>query len=203
MNLLWLSSRMELRCVIAVIRHGDRTPKQKMKMEVRNPMWVTCVVRVKSAQHQISVLITYNMPLYLSFLFRFFDLFEKYGGYKTGKLKLKKPKQLQVTVTGGLIRHLLSACFTLCSPWTVLQEVLDITRQLLADLGQHNDCEIEEKKSKLEQLKTVLEMWVHLQMASCKVPGRSHFLDLFRSLSPTKCFSESQVWLLVLSLVKS
>lgn len=30
-------------------------------------------------------------------LSRFFDLFEKYGGYKTGKLKLKKPKQLQVT----------------------------------------------------------------------------------------------------------
>uniref|UniRef100_A0A8C7TJT7 Inositol hexakisphosphate and diphosphoinositol-pentakisphosphate kinase n=1 Tax=Oncorhynchus mykiss TaxID=8022 RepID=A0A8C7TJT7_ONCMY len=54
---------MELRCVIAIIRHGDRTPKQKMKMEVRNPM--------------------------------FFELFDKYGGYKTGKLKLKKPKQLQ------------------------------------------------------------------------------------------------------------
>uniref|UniRef100_A0A4W5MUZ9 Inositol hexakisphosphate and diphosphoinositol-pentakisphosphate kinase n=1 Tax=Hucho hucho TaxID=62062 RepID=A0A4W5MUZ9_9TELE len=53
---------MELRCVIAIIRHGDRTPKQKMKMEVRNPM--------------------------------FFELFDKYGGYKTGKLKLKKPKQL-------------------------------------------------------------------------------------------------------------
>lgn len=35
LNLLF---RMELRCVIAVIRHGDRTPKQKMKMEVRNPM---------------------------------------------------------------------------------------------------------------------------------------------------------------------
>lgn len=28
--------------------------------------------------------------------FRFFDLFEKYEGYKSGKLKLKKPKQLQV-----------------------------------------------------------------------------------------------------------
>ncbi|XP_020497071.2 inositol hexakisphosphate and diphosphoinositol-pentakisphosphate kinase 2 isoform X6 [Labrus bergylta] len=102
---------MELRCVIAVIRHGDRTPKQKMKMEVRNPM--------------------------------FFDLFEKYGGYKTGKLKLKKPKQLQ--------------------------EVLDITRQLLVELGQHNDCEIEEKKSKLEQLKTVLEMYGHFSGINRKV----------------------------------
>ncbi|XP_073715372.1 inositol hexakisphosphate and diphosphoinositol-pentakisphosphate kinase 2 isoform X23 [Misgurnus anguillicaudatus] len=102
---------MELRCVIAVIRHGDRTPKQKMKMEVRNPM--------------------------------FFEIFEKYGGYKTGKLKLKKPKQLQ--------------------------EVLDITRILLADMGQHTDCEIEEKKSKLEQLKTVLEMYGHFSGINRKV----------------------------------
>ncbi|TSK28087.1 Inositol hexakisphosphate and diphosphoinositol-pentakisphosphate kinase 1 [Bagarius yarrelli] len=102
---------MELRCVIAVIRHGDRTPKQKMKMEVRNAL--------------------------------FFDLFEEYGGYKTGKLKLKKPKQLQ--------------------------EVLDIARQLLAELGQHTDCEIEEKKSKLEQLKTVLEMYGHFSGINRKV----------------------------------
>uniref|UniRef100_A0A087XAF8 Inositol hexakisphosphate and diphosphoinositol-pentakisphosphate kinase n=1 Tax=Poecilia formosa TaxID=48698 RepID=A0A087XAF8_POEFO len=102
---------MELRSVIAVIRHGDRTPKQKMKMEVRNPM--------------------------------FFDLFEKYEGYKTGKLKLKRPKQLQ--------------------------EVLDITRQLLIELGQRNDCEIEEKKSKLEQLKTVLEMYGHFSGINRKV----------------------------------
>ncbi|KFO05482.1 Inositol hexakisphosphate and diphosphoinositol-pentakisphosphate kinase 1, partial [Balearica regulorum gibbericeps] len=80
---------MELRCVIAVIRHGDRTPKQKMKMEVKHP--------------------------------RFFELFEKYDGYKTGKLKLKKPEQLQ--------------------------EVLDIARQLVVDLGTHSDCEIEERKS--------------------------------------------------------
>lgn len=33
----------------------------------------------------------------LSLFNRFFELFDKYGGYKTGKLKLKKPKQLQVT----------------------------------------------------------------------------------------------------------
>ncbi|XP_029798512.1 inositol hexakisphosphate and diphosphoinositol-pentakisphosphate kinase 2 isoform X4 [Suricata suricatta] len=102
---------MELRCVIAVIRHGDRTPKQKMKMEVR---------------HQ-----------------KFFDLFEKCDGYKSGKLKLKKPKQLQ--------------------------EVLDIARQLLMELGQNDDSEIEENKSKLEQLKTVLEMYGHFSGINRKV----------------------------------
>ncbi|CAF0737959.1 unnamed protein product [Adineta steineri] len=32
-------TRMELRCVIAVIRHGDRTPKQKMKMAVLHPLF--------------------------------------------------------------------------------------------------------------------------------------------------------------------
>ncbi|XP_062418907.1 inositol hexakisphosphate and diphosphoinositol-pentakisphosphate kinase 1 isoform X1 [Pungitius pungitius] len=113
---------MELRCVIAIIRHGDRTPKQKMKMEVRHPL--------------------------------FFELFEKYGGYKSGKLKLKKPKQLQ--------------------------EVLDIARLLLAELGQHNDCEIEEKKSKLEQLKTVLEM-----ESSLNVTQYGHFSGINRKVQLT------------------
>ncbi|XP_069840063.1 inositol hexakisphosphate and diphosphoinositol-pentakisphosphate kinase 1 isoform X5 [Dendropsophus ebraccatus] len=102
---------MELRCVIAIIRHGDRTPKQKMKMEVRHA--------------------------------RFFELFEHHDGYKTGKLKLKKPEQLQ--------------------------EVLDIARLLLTELGSHNDCEIEERKSKLEQLKTVLEMYGHFSGINRKV----------------------------------
>ncbi|XP_029428419.1 inositol hexakisphosphate and diphosphoinositol-pentakisphosphate kinase 2 isoform X2 [Rhinatrema bivittatum] len=102
---------MELRCVIAVIRHGDRTPKQKMKMEVR---------------HQ-----------------KFFDLFEKFNGNKSGKLKLKRPKQLQ--------------------------EVLDIARQLLVELGQNTDSEIEENKAKLEQMKTVLEMYGHFSGINRKV----------------------------------
>ncbi|XP_065559018.1 inositol hexakisphosphate and diphosphoinositol-pentakisphosphate kinase-like [Artemia franciscana] len=32
---------MELRCVIAVIRHGDRTSKQKIKLEVQHPLFFT------------------------------------------------------------------------------------------------------------------------------------------------------------------
>ncbi|XP_051833163.1 inositol hexakisphosphate and diphosphoinositol-pentakisphosphate kinase 1 isoform X4 [Antechinus flavipes] len=102
---------MELRCVIAIIRHGDRTPKQKMKMEVTHP--------------------------------RFFALFEKHGGYKTGKLKLKRPEQLQ--------------------------EVLDITRLLLGELEKDSRGEIEEKIGKLEQLKTVLEMYGHFSGINRKV----------------------------------
>ncbi|XP_036779535.2 inositol hexakisphosphate and diphosphoinositol-pentakisphosphate kinase 1 isoform X15 [Manis pentadactyla] len=102
---------MELRCVIAIIRHGDRTPKQKMKMEVTHP--------------------------------RFFSLFERHGGYKTGKLKLKRPEQLQ--------------------------EVLDITRLLLAELEKEPGGEIEEKTGKLEQLKSVLEMYGHFSGINRKV----------------------------------
>ncbi len=59
----YLPHRLELRCVIGIIRHGDRTPKQKMKMLVKHR--------------------------------KFFELFEELNGYKTGQLKIKKPKQLQ------------------------------------------------------------------------------------------------------------
>ncbi|OQR74506.1 inositol hexakisphosphate and diphosphoinositol-pentakisphosphate kinase-like [Tropilaelaps mercedesae] len=100
---------MELRCVIGVIRHGDRTPKQKMKMEVKNH--------------------------------KFFQLFEKHGGYKDGHIKLKKPKQLQ--------------------------EILDIARELLAH--KDFDGEVEENRSKLEQLKSVLEMYGHFSGINRKV----------------------------------
>ncbi|XP_036319985.1 inositol hexakisphosphate and diphosphoinositol-pentakisphosphate kinase isoform X2 [Rhagoletis pomonella] len=103
---------MELRCVVAVIRHGDRTPKQKMKLEVRHP--------------------------------KFFEIFDKYDGYKDGHVKLKRPKQLQ--------------------------EILDIARYLLSEIQNKSaDAEIQEKESKLEQLKNVLEMYGHFSGINRKV----------------------------------
>ncbi|XP_015434061.1 PREDICTED: inositol hexakisphosphate and diphosphoinositol-pentakisphosphate kinase 2 [Dufourea novaeangliae] len=103
---------MELRCVVAVIRHGDRTPKQKMKVEVRHP--------------------------------KFFEIFAKYDGYKHGHIKLKRPKQLQ--------------------------EILDTARSLLTEI-QHRAAgpELEEKQGKLEQLKSVLEMYGHFSGINRKV----------------------------------
>ncbi|XP_074107628.1 inositol hexakisphosphate and diphosphoinositol-pentakisphosphate kinase isoform X11 [Cotesia typhae] len=103
---------MELRCVVAVIRHGDRTPKQKMKVEVRHP--------------------------------KFFEIFKKYDGYKHGHVKLKRPKQLQ--------------------------EILDTARSLLTEI-QHRAAgpELEEKQGKLEQLKSVLEMYGHFSGINRKV----------------------------------
>lgn len=81
-------------------------------------------------------------------LTRFFEIFEKYGGNKDGHVKLKRPKQLQ--------------------------EILDIARSLLSEIEHREaDPEIEEKQGKLEQLKSVLEMWV------CRVQG---ILLIFSSL---------------------
>lgn len=102
---------MELRCVVAVIRHGDRTPKQKMKVEVRHP--------------------------------KFFEIFEKYGGRTDGHVKLKRPKQLQ--------------------------EVLDIARYLLTEIEHRTAPELTEKQAKLEQLKSVLEMYGHFSGINRKV----------------------------------
>eukprot|EP00096_Caligus_rogercresseyi_P004245 TRINITY_DN1843_c0_g1_i6.p1 TRINITY_DN1843_c0_g1~~TRINITY_DN1843_c0_g1_i6.p1 ORF type:complete len:1151 (+),score=271.91 TRINITY_DN1843_c0_g1_i6:86-3538(+) len=105
---------MELRCVVGVIRHGDRTPKQKMKLEVRHP--------------------------------KFFDIFRKYSeSHKFARIKLKKPQQLQ--------------------------EILDIVRELLEqiDRGSSESELIEEKRSKLEQIKHVLEMYGHFSGINRKV----------------------------------
>lgn len=68
----------ELRCVLAVIRHGDRTPKQKMKMKVTQE------------------------PL--------LELLRKHLDAKGKQAKLKSPSELQ--------------------------ELLDVTRALLADMDR-------------------------------------------------------------------
>lgn len=99
----------ELRCVLAVIRHGDRTPKQKMKMVVTQE------------------------PL-LALLHRYLDS-------KGKQAKLKSPNELQ--------------------------ELLDVTRQLLEELEQRQkaaaaangapDPEADELREKFRIIKTVLE----------------------------------------------
>lgn len=76
------------------------------------------------------------------FSYRFFEIFEKYDGYKHGHVKLKRPKQLQ--------------------------EILDIARFLLSEIQLKSaESEIEEKQGKLEQLKSVLEMYVLHVFARC------------------------------------
>ena len=60
------------------------------------------------------------------------ELFNKHGGPEEGCLKLKKPKQLQ--------------------------EILDITRQLLEGQEDEDLLPIHENSSKLKQMKRVLEM---------------------------------------------
>ena len=80
-------------------------------------------------------------------------MFEKYGGYKNGQLKLKKPNQLQ--------------------------EILDIARFLISEHKSDSDPEIEEKISKLEQLKAVLEMYLSfflsLNIQFCNVFSTAEF----------------------------
>ncbi len=58
----------------------------------------------------------------------------RYDGFKNKHIKLKKPQQLQ--------------------------EILDVSRELLEQInrGSAESDTIEEKKSKLEQIKNVLEM---------------------------------------------
>ena len=61
---------------------------------------------------------------------RFIELFKKYNGFDEHKLKLKRPAQLQ--------------------------EVLDIARDLLADIKE--GMPVFESRNKIHQLKSVLEM---------------------------------------------
>lgn len=95
----------ELRCVLAVVRHGDRTPKQKMKMKVT------------------------QAPL--------LALLHKYIDSKGKQAKLKSPNELQ--------------------------ELLDVTRQLLEEseeaqrAGAAQEPEADELRERFRIMKTVLE----------------------------------------------
>lgn len=73
-------------------------------------------------------------------------MFENYGGLRKKKIKLKRPEQLQ--------------------------KVLDVARSLLDELHNQkheNQMEIEERESKLEQLKAVLEMYGYFSGINRKV----------------------------------
>ena len=75
---------------------------------------------------------------------QFFNIFRKYKGFVNGKIKLKKPRQLQ--------------------------EVLDVSRMLLEELENGSQTEIiQEKRTKLEQLRTVLEMYGHFSGINRKI----------------------------------
>jgi inositol hexakisphosphate/diphosphoinositol-pentakisphosphate kinase len=75
----------------------------------------------------------------------FFDLFKKYGGMENGHLKLKRPSQLQ--------------------------EVLDIARKLIQECIDQDEemLSTRETKTKLLQLKCVLEMYGHFSGINRKV----------------------------------
>ncbi|XP_055334870.1 inositol hexakisphosphate and diphosphoinositol-pentakisphosphate kinase 2-like isoform X2 [Paramacrobiotus metropolitanus] len=107
-----LGQLMELRCVVAVVRHGDRTPKQKLKMELHHP--------------------------------KFIDMFLRFGGTfddNGREIKLKRPSQLQ--------------------------EVLNVVRDLL--LNHRSEAIVKERRAKLVQLKSVLEMYGHFSGINRKV----------------------------------
>ncbi|XP_075251165.1 uncharacterized protein LOC142343261 isoform X3 [Convolutriloba macropyga] len=110
---------MELRCVIGVLRHGDRQPKQKMKMEVF---------------HQ-----------------SFIDLFVKFGGSFTvgtkSKIKLKQPRELQA----------------------ILDTVLSLLEASEEQITNNKDSQLRENLHKLEQLKSVLQMYGYFSGINRKV----------------------------------
>lgn len=92
--------RVELRCIVAIIRHGDRTPKQKLKMEVHHEkLAAEGIMFMSKCKVNIDVLI------------RFYDFFEKHGGKRKGRLKLKKPSHLQVALAVQLCMKLECNCY--------------------------------------------------------------------------------------------
>lgn len=86
---------------------------------------------------------------------RFFEIFEKYDGYKHGHVKLKRPKQLQ-EILGKQQKTELGMDR---KNQKFIYNFPDIARYLLSEIQtKAAEVEIEEKQGKLEQLKSVLEM---------------------------------------------
>mmetsp|Transcript_14953 Transcript_14953/g.10857 ORF Transcript_14953/g.10857 Transcript_14953/m.10857 type:complete len:86 (-) Transcript_14953:391-648(-) len=45
----------ELRSVVAVFRHGDRTPKQKMKMKTKNEVFIRYFDKAKDIKQEVKL----------------------------------------------------------------------------------------------------------------------------------------------------
>uniref|UniRef100_A0A1I7U5V0 Inositol hexakisphosphate and diphosphoinositol-pentakisphosphate kinase n=1 Tax=Caenorhabditis tropicalis TaxID=1561998 RepID=A0A1I7U5V0_9PELO len=123
----------ELRCVVAVIRHGDRTPKQKMKLVVTDQ--------------------------------RFFDLFEKYDGYKKNEIKMKKPNQLMEVLE--LARALVIEKQKDRS--LLIARIREETNEEDIRKTEHDLEVCEEDMKRWEQMRTVLEMYGHFSGINRKV----------------------------------
>ena len=126
--------------MVAVIRHGDRTPKQKMKMVVTHWRFIQ--------------------------LFRELDGFKK-GEVEVKKPKLLQVRALYILTHCMFYTITPSHAYPPPPPpphthtHTHSQRVLDISRYLLDDLENSDDPsaqEIAEADRKLLQLRTVLEM---------------------------------------------
>lgn len=109
---------------------------------------------------------------------RFFTLWASQKAEANGRhLKLKKPAQLQ--------------------------EVLDISRTLLSEVEAGNaDLEIEEKRGKLEQLKSVLEMYDSINPICVMFDPNHSSIDIWLPCSLTKFAYIEIEWLLLITALR-
>ncbi|MDC3321538.1 histidine-type phosphatase [bacterium] len=126
----------ELRCVIGVFRHGDRTPKQKMKMKTSN----------------ITV---------LSLFHRYCN--KKYGQGLKSEYHRRTRNDNSATVMNSETRSIYEREVLLRTA-SELQDVLDMARTLLRDIrvaeDESDNSDSELPVAKLIQLKTVCNMFV-------------------------------------------
>nr|VDD03293.1 unnamed protein product [Brassica rapa] len=121
----------ELRCVIAVIRHGDRTPKQKVNLNVTEEKLLNLMLKYNGEKPRAEVR---EAPAFLSSIF-YQNLDSFYIFFFFLQTKLKSAVQLQ--------------------------DLLDATRMLVPRTrpGRESDSDPEdlEHAEKLRQVKAVIE----------------------------------------------